>query len=105
MITLGDTLTADFESIQPGTMKGSMSRAAAPKVPTKGHQAVDFLVGEVGAVYLAVFFLSSAPALMTAELMRDLHIGTPGLVNIFAFCFYFPLALQIPIGAHAVEVL
>ena len=35
----------------------------------------------IGAVfYLAVFFLRSAPAVMTAELMRDLHIGGASLV-------------------------
>lgn len=49
--------------------------------------------------YLAVFFLRSAPAVMTSELMRDLHIGGAGLGNLSAFYFYFYVAMQIPVGA------
>jgi len=53
-----------------------------------------------GAVfYLAVFFLRAAPAVMTAELMRDFHIGGASLGNLSAFYFYFYVAMQIPIGA------
>jgi sugar phosphate permease len=54
----------------------------------------------VGAVfYLAAFFLRAAPAVMTAELMRDFGIGAASLGNLSAFYFYFYAAMQIPIGA------
>ena len=54
----------------------------------------------IGAVfYLAVFFLRAAPAVMTAELMRDFHIGAASLGNLSAFYFYFYVAMQIPVGA------
>lgn len=57
-------------------------------------------VWSIGAVfYLAVFFLRTAPAVMTTELMRDLHIGGASLGNLSAFYFYFYVAMQIPIGA------
>ena len=48
--------------------------------------------------YLAVFFLRAAPAVMTAELMRDFHIGAASLGNLSAFYFYFYVAMQIPVG-------
>jgi len=81
-----------------------MSTTAAPKanVSTKGLPApwICWSVWSIGAVfYLAVFFLRSAPAVMTAELMRDLHIGAASLGNLSAFYFYFYVALQIPVGA------
>jgi sugar phosphate permease len=54
----------------------------------------------VGAIfYLAVFFLRAAPAVMTAELMRDFGIGAASLGNLSAFYFYFYVAMQIPVGA------
>ena len=54
----------------------------------------------IGALfYLAVFFLRAAPAVMTAELMRDFGIGAASLGNLSAFYFYFYAAMQIPIGA------
>ncbi len=54
----------------------------------------------IGAVfYLAVFFLRAAPAVMTAELMRDFGIGAASLGNLSAFYFYFYVAAQIPVGA------
>lgn len=49
--------------------------------------------------YFAVFFLRTAPAVMTTELMRDLHIGGASLGNLSAFYFYFYVAMQIPVGA------
>ena len=81
-----------------------MSTTAAPKanVPTRGLPApwVSWSVWSIGAVfYLAVFFLRSAPAVMTGELMRDLRIGAAGLGNLSAFYFYFYVAMQIPVGA------
>ena len=57
-------------------------------------------IWSVGAVfYLAVFFLRAAPAVMTAELMRDFGIGAASLGNLSAFYFYFYVAMQIPVGA------
>jgi sugar phosphate permease len=54
--------------------------------------------GTAAVFYLAVFFLRAAPAVMTAELMRDFHIGGASLGNLSAFYFYFYVAMQIPIG-------
>jgi MFS family permease len=48
--------------------------------------------------YLTVFYLRAAPAVMTAELMRDFHIGAAQLGNLSAFYFYFYVAMQIPVG-------
>jgi sugar phosphate permease len=62
--------------------------------------ALAWCVWGIGAVfYLAVFFLRAAPAVMTAELMRDFHIGAASLGNLSAFYFYFYVAMQIPVGA------
>ncbi len=59
-----------------------------------------WLVWGIGAVfYLAVFFLRAAPAVMTAELMRDFGIGAANLGNLSAFYFYAYVAMQIPVGA------
>src|SRR5579872_5298945 len=55
--------------------------------------------GVGAAFYLAVFFLRTAPAVMTAELMRDFGIGAASLGNLSAFYFYFYVAAQIPVGA------
>ncbi len=53
----------------------------------------------IGAIfYLCVFFLRAAPAVMTAELMRDFGIGAASLGNLSAFYFYFYVAMQIPVG-------
>ena len=62
--------------------------------------ALSWFVWGIGAIfYLAVFFLRAAPAVMTAELMRDFGIGAASLGNLSAFYFYFYVAAQIPIGA------
>ena len=45
-----------------------------------------------------MFFLRAAPAVMTAELMRDFGIGAASLGNLSAFYFYFYVAMQIPVG-------
>jgi len=61
---------------------------------------LSWVVWGVGALfYLTVFFLRAAPAVMTAELMRDFGIGAASLGNLSAFYFYFYAAMQIPIGA------
>jgi MFS family permease len=55
-----------------------------------------------GAVfYLLGFFHRVAPAVITAELMRDFHIGAAGLGNLSAFYFYSYVAMQIPTGILA----
>lgn len=71
-------------------------------VGTKPYPAawLSWTVWGIGAVfYLAVFFLRAAPAVMTAELMRDFRIGGASLGNLSAFYFYFYVAAQIPVGA------
>lgn len=54
--------------------------------------------GIAAIFYLCVFFLRAAPAVMTAELMRDFGIGAGSLGNLSAFYFYFYVAMQIPVG-------
>jgi MFS family permease len=48
--------------------------------------------------YLGAFFLRTAPAVMTTELMRDFHIGGASLGNLSAFYFYAYVIMQIPAG-------
>jgi MFS family permease len=48
--------------------------------------------------YLAAFYLRSAPAVMTTELMRDFHIGAKSLGNLSACYFYAYVLMQIPTG-------
>jgi MFS family permease len=50
------------------------------------------------AFYLAAFYLRSAPAVMTSELMRDFHIGAKSLGTLSASYFYAYVAMQIPTG-------
>jgi sugar phosphate permease len=57
-----------------------------------------FVWGISAIFYLGVFFLRSAPAVMTSELMRDFHIGGASLGNLSAFYFYAYVAMQIPVG-------
>src|SRR5580658_5389923 len=73
-----------------------------PNTGTGVHPApwLSWSVWGIGALfYLAVFFLRAAPAVMTAELMRDFGIGAASLGDLSAFYFYFYVAMQIPIGA------
>jgi len=79
------------------TSTGTASSSAARPYPAPW---LSWSVWGVGAVfYLAAFFLRAAPAVMTAELMRDFGIGAASLGNLSAFYFYFYAAMQIPIGA------
>ena len=57
-----------------------------------------FVWGISAAFYLGVFFLRTAPAVMTSELMRDFRIGAASLGNLSAFYFYAYVAMQIPVG-------
>ena len=54
--------------------------------------------GIPAAFYLAAFYLRSAPAAMTTELMRDFHIGAKSLGNLSACYFYAYVLMQIPTG-------
>jgi sugar phosphate permease len=82
-----------------------MSIGTETNKPNTGARAypapwLSWFVWGIGAVfYLAVFFLRAAPAVMTAELMRDFDIGAASLGNLSAFYFYFYVAMQIPVGA------
>ncbi len=53
------------------------------------------------ALYLLGFFQRVAPAVMTAELMRDFGLTAAGLGNLSAFYFYSYVAMQIPTGVLA----
>jgi sugar phosphate permease len=68
-------------------------------VPPFPPAALSWFVWGISAVfYLGVFFLRTAPAVMTSELMRDFHIGAASLGNLSAFYFYAYVAMQIPVG-------
>lgn len=73
------------------------TNAASERYPASWLAWTVFGIGAV--FYLAVFFLRAAPAVMTAELMRDFGIGAGSLGNLSAFYFYFYVAMQIPVGA------
>ena len=51
--------------------------------------------------YLAGFFQRVAPAVMTAELMRDFQISATGLGHLSGLYFYSYVAMQIPTGILA----
>ena len=54
--------------------------------------------GVAATFYLAAFYLRSAPAVMTTELMRDFGIRASQLGNFSAIYFYAYIAMQIPTG-------
>ena len=54
--------------------------------------------GVAATYYLAAFYLRSAPAVMTTELMRDFGIAASQLGQFSAFYFYAYIAMQIPTG-------
>ena len=61
-----------------------------------------WLVWSLGALfYLMAFFQRVAPAVMTAELMREFEINAAALGNLSAFYFYSYVAMQIPTGILA----
>lgn len=63
---------------------------------------VSWFVWGLGAMfYLMGFFQRVAPAVMTAELMRDFQISAAALGNLSAFYFYSYVAMQIPTGIIA----
>ncbi len=64
--------------------------------------AVAWLVWGLGALfYLFGFFQRMAPAVMTAELMRDFGISAAALGNLSGLYFYSYVAMQIPTGIIA----
>src|SRR6185436_14022466 len=54
--------------------------------------------GVAATYYLAAFYLRSAPAVMTTEMMRDFGISASQLGNFSAVYFYAYIAMQIPTG-------
>ena len=71
--------------------------------PEHAHpQRVAWFVWGLGALfYLMGFFQRVAPAVMTAELMRDFNISATALGNLSGFYFYSYVAMQIPTGILA----
>ena len=62
-------------------------------------RARPWLVWSAGALFFCyAFFLRSAPAVMTDELMRDFSVGAALLGNMAAFYFYAYAAEQIGVG-------
>jgi sugar phosphate permease len=81
------------------TSTGTVTDGAHAGIRPYPPRALAWSVWCIAAVfYLAVFFLRAAPAVMTAELMRDFGIGAASLGNLSAFYFYFYVAMQIPVG-------
>ena len=63
---------------------------------------IAWLIWGLGAtLYLIGFFQRVAPAVLTAELMRDFGIGAAALGQLSAFYFYSYVAMQIPTGILA----
>ena len=74
-------------------------RSTGPGLPPLN---VAWRVWGTGALlYLVGFFHRVAPAVMTAELMRDFSIGAAALGNLSAFYFYSYVLMQIPTGILA----
>jgi MFS family permease len=60
---------------------------------------LSWFVWGLGALfYLMGFFHRVAPAVMTAELMREFKIGAAALGNLSGYYFYSYVAMQIPTG-------
>jgi len=69
---------------------------------TKPPLSLAWLMWGLGALfYLMGFFQRVAPAVITAELMRDFDISAAALGNLSAFYFYSYVAMQIPTGVLA----
>ena len=63
---------------------------------------VSWFVWGLGALfYLMGFFHRVAPAVMTAELMREFEISATELGNLAGYYFYSYVAMQIPTGIFA----
>src|SRR4249920_818317 len=80
------------------TSTGTVTEGTAGTRPYPANGLAWIVWGIAAVFYLAVFFLRAAPAVMTAELMRDFGIGAASLGNLSAFYFYFYVAMQIPVG-------
>ena len=68
---------------------------ASPAPPSSLAWAV---WGVAATYYLTAFYLRSAPAVMTTELMRDFGIAASHLGQFSAFYFYAYILMQIPTG-------
>lgn len=70
--------------------------------PIEPPLTLAWLIWGLGALfYLAGFFQRVAPAVMTAELMRDFQISASGLGHLSGLYFYAYVAMQIPTGILA----
>jgi sugar phosphate permease len=79
-----------------GLERGAPVSELSTAYPPRWRANVVWLIP--AAFYLAAFYLRAAPAVMTAELMRDFHIGAVALGNLSAFYFYAYVLMQIPTG-------
>ena len=71
-------------------------------LPSTPSMAAGLFVWGFGAMfYLLGFFHRVAPAVITAELMRDFGISAASLGNLSALYFYSYVAMQIPTGVLA----
>ena len=72
------------------------------KTETTAPAAMAWMIWGLGALlYLIGFFQRVAPAVMTAELMREFHISAAALGNLSGFYFYSYVLMQIPTGVLA----
>jgi MFS family permease len=78
--------------------------APDPAIENRGQKTfppawMAWSVWGIGAFfYLMGFYQRVAPAVMTAELMKEYRIGAAGLGNLSAFYYYFYVTMQIPTG-------
>jgi MFS family permease len=77
----------------------SFSGAPARRLPPL--RAAWLVWGLAAPLYLVGFFHRVAPAVMTAELMREFSIGAAALGHLSAFYFYSYVLMQIPTGILA----
>src|SRR6266436_1255115 len=79
-----------------------MPSALSHQPLTAAHAPRPSLSWSVWAVaatfYLAGFYLRTAPAVMTTELMRDFGIAASQLGQFSAFYFYAYILMQLPTG-------
>lgn len=82
-------------------MKKTSTSLAATRVRLPPLHAAWLAWGMGAPLYLIGYFHRVAPAVMTAELMRDFAIGAAALGNLSAFYFYSYVLMQIPTGILA----
>src|SRR5579862_4779349 len=81
------------------TVKSSKLAALIAEPLTKPPVWRSWTVWLIAAIfYLAAFYIRVSPAVMTTELMRDLHISAGNLGYISAFYYYAYVLMQFPTG-------